>query len=202
MTLTNEFDYAFDILMRIRNIQKDIDHPPVGAEISRERRQAEVNTMQEWMRTYKGTPTTGDTAILKYYPLPEMPPPPEKTKIEKASERRKEVPRMLARSIMLEYPNATGRNAWNLLPGGIWADNLTKHTPIPESNNREIRKAAILTIALPDREEPVTFKAFERAWEREKDQTQDQRQRENASRKKEREEAAKCFARQSEKKTK
>lgn len=73
MTIRDEFDYAFFISSRILNIKRDIEQPPSGTAISRERRDAEVKAGLQWLITGKGKPTTGDKAILKYYPLPDEP---------------------------------------------------------------------------------------------------------------------------------
>lgn len=198
--MVTEFDYNFDVKARILDIQRSIENPPKGTQISRERLAAEVQAGLEWIRTNKGVPTTGDTAILKYYPLPEKP-TPQLLLGKKNSGRKYGMPRILAGIATMglqalddgSYP-ITDRQAWNRLPE-VADGFIDQHTHCEATS----RGTATLTIAsqiiksAKDIASTVTFKQFAKAWENQK--SLPEKRKEAAEIKRMKEEAQKVFIR-------
>jgi len=201
MQTYNEYEYAYEIIMRIRDLNRDIEAPPPGVEISRERKRAEVVVCEQWLETGRGTPTTKDKAILKYYPLPERPSHVPRGK--EKSRRKRKTARILAeiaRSAYLTQPDGTSpmtdRQAWNYLPEvADWM--LKKHIKCEPS--LESRSKAVLIVSCPSInpgeviEETVTFNQFRKAWEIFK--IDPEKRKAAAIKKKDRNEARKVFIR-------
>jgi hypothetical protein len=174
----DDFEYAFEIIIRKLKINKEIEDIDAGMEpLSpangwKGRLNAEVQAINEW-EIDKGTATTGDKAILKYFPLPDKPvPPPE----AKSKTRNRQLPRKFAHEIHKKHKNVSDRSAWNLIPE-VWGTCFDiEHTPILlDRNNREARKTVTATVSISDEIREITFKAFQNAWDREKADSEDQK---------------------------
>lgn len=198
-TTRTEFDYVFDLIIRKRTLENHIKNPPENTSISTERFLSEIRAFEDWDKTGKGTPTTGDKAIYKYYPLPAKP-DPVKSSGEKPQRRLKPAG-ILAEMVRSAYPTQpdgtspmTDRQAWNRLPEA--ADWMIKDH-IECKPSRESRGRATLTASWPDSvtnkitEEEITFKQFAKAWENKK--RDPEKIKATAIRKKERDEAREYF---------
>ena len=174
----DDFEYAFEIIIRKRKINKEIED--IGAGLDplspangwKGRLNAEVQAINKWERD-KGTATTGDKAILKYFPLPDKPvPPPE----AESKTRNRQLPRKFAHLIHKKHMNASGRCAWNFIPEVLGKYFDIEHTPVQlDRNNREARKTVTATVSIGEEIREITFKAFQSAWDREKADSEDQR---------------------------
>ena len=200
--MTTEYDYTFDMILRARKLEEDIHNPPPGTDFLTEKRVSELQAATSWKKTGKDSPTTGDKAIIKYYPLPRKP-TTERLQGRKNSGRKREMPRILAKIALSGLqtlsdgtPLISDRKAWNQLPEvamGLIKEHIHCEATTESRRNATLKLSSHMTKFTKDKEGTITFKQFAKAWENQK--SIPEKRKEAAEKKKAKEEAREAFIR-------